>query len=473
MERRKFLKLSGCGLLTMPAMSQATEASGVEPPNILLIITDQQFGDLMSCAMGNEYLHTPNMDSLAENGMRFTRAYSPNPLCVPMRTSMITGHYPHQTGVLTNSPEFNPGKFPLMGSIFKKAGYETAYFGKWHIPISVKNKEIHGFDAFVEKDAQLDPEPAAAFIRKKHDRSYLAVASFLSPHEICEWARKEKLPGGSIGEPPPFDERPPMKTNSEPPQNETDIIAYMRKAFQSWESGGRLMFPVANYTEDDWRRHTWGYYRLIERADAFVGRLLQALRESGREENTVVIFLSDHGDCHGAHRWNQKTVFYDESSRVPFIISQKGATPKGTSDFLVNVGVDIFPTLCDFAGIDVPDCLPGLSMKAAALGRNQLQERDYVVSQNHMVQCAAINGLRLTPHGRMVRSERYKYCLYSEGERRESLVDMEQDHGEMVNQAGNPDFRTILNQHRAFLKEFAEKHKDGKALEMLRYGTDM
>jgi len=129
----------------------------------------------------------------------------------------------------------------------------------------------------------------------------------------------------------------------------------------------------------------------------------------------------------------------------------------------------LIPTLCDFAGIKKPESLPGISMKSPALGQTPDTKRDYVVSQNHMVQCEPVDGRDLKPHGRMVRSKRYKYCLYSEGERRESLVDMEQDPGEMVNQAGNPDFRKSLDQHREYLGTFAKKHKDTKALEMLNH----
>ncbi len=448
-------------------MSKTTES---DRPNILMLMTDQQFADVMSCVMGNTYIHTPHMDSLAENGVRFTRAYSPNPLCVPMRTSMITRLHSHQTRVQTNGDmdTFKADDKLFMGGIFKQAGYETAYFGKWHIPVKPERKDVHGFETFVG-NAHLDPVPAAAFLKQMHNKPFLAVASFNSPHEICEWARKEDLPGGPIGTPPEIDERPPMRANSEPPQNETDIISHMREAFQSWEIGGRLAFPVGDYTEDDWRRHIWGYYRLIERADRFIGVLMNALRESGEEENTVVVFVSDHGDCHGAHRWNQKTVFYEESTRVPLIISQKGATRKSTSDLLVNVGTDIIPTLCAFAGINHPEGLPGLSMKEPALGRMPSWTREYVVSQNHMIQCATVNGKHLTPHGRMVRSDHYKYCLYSEGERRESLVDMKSDPGEMVNQAGNPDFANALKQHREFLYKHAERHRDEKALDMLKY----
>ncbi len=458
------LAIASCFVLTAVA-AEPTEATTAKPsdgPNLLIIMTDQQFADGMSCVMGTKWLRTPNMDRLAENGTRFTRAYSPNPLCVPMRTSMMTGCYPHQTGVQTNGGRLEAEEHHWLGKIFRDAGYETAYFGKWHVSIMRAKKEIHGFETLKEKEGKFDAGPIAAFLKRPHDRPFLAVASFLSPHEICEWARKERIPRGPIGEPPPLDQRPPMKQNFDPPKNETDIMAHVRKSYHA-----ARMFPVGDYTEADWRRHSWGYFRLIERADRFVGEVLDALRASGREENTVVLFLSDHGDCHGAHRWNQKTVFYDESSRVPLMISWKGKTPKGTSDTLVNVGLDVIPTLCDFAGIDLPADLPGKSMKAPAMGKKPVAPREYVVSQNHMRQGTTVDGQKIQPQGRMVRSARYKYCLYSEGQRRESLVDMEKDPGEMVNLAGDPKFGNILLQHRSFLKRHAERHSDQVAIEML------
>lgn len=464
MERRTFLKLSGASVLAITTQARAKESVISSKPNVLIIMTDQQFSDAMSCVIGGKYLHTPHMDALAENGMRFTRAYAPNPLCMPMRTSMFTGHYPHQTGVQTNDgPRLNPDKFDFMGKLFKDADYETAYFGKWHIAFDKKKKNVHGFETFDEKNSRLNPARAVEFLKKTHKRPFLAVASFLGPHEICQWARKEEVPGEQLPDPPPLQERPPLRPNSMPPENETDIITHMRKSYQA-----HRLFPVGDYTEADWRRLIWGYYRLIERVDGYVGAVLTALRESGHERNTVVVFLSDHGDCHGAHRWNQKTVFYDESARVPFIISWKGRTPKGTSRLLLNTGVDVIPTLCDFAGIRVPVGLPGKSLKKTAMGKTPAWRRDYIVCQNHMVQCEPVDGKHLKPHGRMVRSDRYKYCLYSEGVRRESLVDMDKDPGEMVNQASNPDFRAVLIQHRVYLREHAECHDDKKALEMLR-----
>ena len=454
--RRNFLTAVGAttvGLALGTADSFAVSKQD-RKPNILLIMTDQQFADAMSCVIGREHIHTPNMDSLAENGMRFTRAYAPNPLCMPMRASMITGQYPHKTSIQSNSGKIDPAKHIFMGKIFRDAGYETGYFGKWHIAVDGKRKDIHGFDT-TDFGAKQNPAPAATFLKKPHDHPFLAVVSFLGPHEICQWARKEKIPGSPIGDPPPLEERPPLRTNFNPPENETDIMAHMRKSYQA-----HRLFPVGKYTEDDWRRLTWGYYRLIERVDGFIGTVLKALRESGQQENTLIVFLSDHGECHGAHRWNQKTVFYDESSRVPFIITWKGKTPKGTSNILLNTGVDVIPTLCDFAGIKVPSDLPGKSLKKPALGRAPVWKREYVVSQNHMVQCEPVDGKKLTPHGRMVRSDRYKYCVYSEGDRRESLIDMKKDPGEMKNLAGDATHSHTLEQHRQYLTDWCRKYGD-------------
>jgi arylsulfatase A-like enzyme len=239
-------------------------------------------------------------------------------------------------------------------------------------------------------------------------------------------------------------------------------MAFMRKSYHA-----NRRFPVGNYTEYDWRRLAWGYYRLIERADEFVGEITDALSQSGLEKNTVVLFLSDHGDCCGSHRWNQKTVFYDESSRVPFIISWKGMTEKETSDVLLNTGTDILPTLCDLAGIKIPSSLPGKSFKATVLGEGLPWRREFVVSENLMVQGDPVEGGNFQPQGRMVRSAQYKYCIYSEGERRESLVDMKNDPTEMVNLAQDPQHQNVLKRHRSYLKQHAGLHNDGAAVRML------
>jgi arylsulfatase A-like enzyme len=467
LRRREFLKtaalVTSSTLLQSPLLLADSANRAGKRTNILVIITDQQFAGAMSCCIGTDYIYTPNMDALAANGMRFTRAYCANPLCVPSRTAMFTGHYPHETGIQTNTSEkIDPNKFICIGRIFKEAGYDTGFFGKWHMPSRADKSEENGFETYVGAPGRYSGVPCSEFMKKDRKHPFLAIASFLNPHNICEWSRGQKLPGGPIGEPPKPSACPQLKPNMAPPEGETDIISHMRKAYQA-----HRLFPVGNFTNDKWRQYRWAYYRLIEKVDKHVETLLDALNESKQLENTLVVFLSDHGECCGAHHWNQKTVFYDEAARVPFIISQKGTTPQGTCDALVQTGVDLIPTLCDFAGIDTPKGLPGISLKAHALNQSRSEDRPYIVVSNKMVQCEPVNGVLLQPDGRMVRSQKYKYCLYSLGHRRESLVDMQADPGEMVNLATNSRYHTVLLQHREYLRDFARKNGDNVALSML------
>lgn len=472
MKRREFIKTAGAvaaGGLAGAAVRAGHGQGQGQGPNILFVMTDQQFGDAMSCRMGDRWIRTPAMDSLAATGMVFTRAYTANPLCRPVRNAIFTGRYPHTLGCQTNgdTKPLDMSKTPFMGAIFREAGYDTGYCGKTHFNIKSGDTKAHGFEFMRpfgkgKKDPQL-PGDAAQFIRRKRDRPFLLVTSFMNPHNICQWARSEPLPDGPIGDPPPPEECPPLVPNHLPPRGETDIIERMRRSYQRAK-----LFPVSGFDEGKWRQFRWAYYRMIEKVDAQIGQVLAALRDSGQEENTVVIFISDHGDCHGAHKWNQKTVFYDESARVPLIVSWKGRTRPGTTELLAQTGIDLLPTMCDYAGIEPPAGLPGRSLRQIADGRSVSGWRDHVVVSNHMVQGAPLeDGSQPKPHGRMVRSERYKYCVYSEGERRESLVDMIEDPGEMVNLAGSPSHQGVLRDHRNLLAAHAVETDDTIATKMV------
>jgi arylsulfatase A-like enzyme len=451
--RRTFLTSAGAAVLP-----RGLRAAGARP-NLLVIMTDQQFAEAMSCRLGPRYIRTPHMDSLAASGMLFSRTYCANPLCVPSRTSMFTGYYPAQTGYQTNDlPPIDARRFPMMGGLFRAAGYDTGYYGKWHVPFPQGETGVHGFTNTARSKAGNDEgvaKSAAAFLRQRRQAPFLLVASFLNPHNICQWARGEGLPEGPIAPLPPVDQCPPVRPNLEVPRNETDTMILMRRSYQ-----GTPTFPVGNFDEKKWRQYIWAYYRMIEKVDGCVGQVLQALRETGQEERTVVVFTADHGDCQGAHRWNQKTALYEESARVPLIISQKGVTKAGVARRLAHTGVDLVPTLCDYAGIPIPRGLPGLSLKETANGGGDRDPREFVVTSNRMAQGAEINGRVPVPDGRMLRSQRYKYCVYSEGQRRESLVDLEKDPGEMVNLAEDPAHRATLNAHRKMLASWCRQVGD-------------
>lgn len=479
MKRRAFLK-SLCSAVATPLLTEKLFAGAVPPvggqrPNVILIMTDQQFGDAMSCRMGRQYLHTPTMDNLAAGGMVFTRAYSTNPLCMPFRNSLFTGRYPHETGVTKNAcPKggLDPKEFVCMGTYFKNAGYETAYSGKWHLCFEQKDPSVHGFEIMKSRIKDNHDfgvaDGAVQFLACRHDRPFLLVASFLNPHNICEWARRaagreQRLSCGEIGDPPALDQLPPAPTNLAPPRNEPDGMTLIRRAYQV-EDGP---FPVGKFTAEDWRKQRWGYCRMIEKVDAEIGKVLEALRKAGQENNTLIVFTADHGECAGAHGFNQKTVFYEESVRVPLIVAWKGKTSAGTSDKLVNTGIDILPTLFDCASLETPKRLPGRSLWPLALGKSVSEWRDHVVAQNNMSQTGEVDGLRPVMEGRMVRTERYKYCIYSRGNRRESLVDLQTDSGEMNDLAADPKHRDVLLTHRELLARFGKEHNDPLVAELL------
>lgn len=455
-------------------------ASANTRPNILLIITDQQSADVMSCRMGKQYISTPAMDSLAASGMLFTRAYSTNPLCMPLRNSLFTGRYPHETGVTMNAwpkgGSLDP-EFVHMGTYFRNAGYKTAYSGKWHLCFKEKDSSTHGFEILDAKSKPTPPEidnydsrvshAAVKFLNEKHDKPFLLVVSLMNPHNICEWARRaagreQKLSCGEIGTPPSSDQLPPPPTNLEPPTNEPDGMTFIRKAYQVDDG----LFPVSRFTAEDWQRQRWGYYRMVEKVDGEIAKVLDALKNTEADDNTLIVFTSDHGDCTGAHRFNQKTVFYDESVRVPLIVRWKGRTPPGTSDALVNTGIDILPTLFAGARIEQPKQLPGRSVLPLAVGQS-IPWRDYLVSQNHLAQTGEVDGLKPSMEGRMVRTDRYKYCIYNRGIRRESLIDMKNDPGEMNDLAANPKYRDVILKHRGLLAGFGEEHNDALVTELL------
>ncbi|MCM8541281.1 MAG: sulfatase-like hydrolase/transferase [Lentisphaeraceae bacterium] len=437
-------------------------ARAEKKPNILFILTDQHFADAMSHVIGDEHIKTPNLDRLAKSGVRFTKAYACNPLCIPARNSIFTGYYPFETGIQNNSNKQAPKDYmTLMGVHFKKAGYDTGYFGKWHINIKKNDSKKHGFDAMGVLKANgadhLIPKPAIDFMKKKREKPFLLVTSFTSAHDICELCRGDKIPSGDLG-PLPAPELCPPAPFLGHTHDETDTISTMRKSY----TNARL-FPVANFTSDKWRQMRWGYYRLIERTDKHIGKVLKALEESKLNENTLIIFTADHGDCTGAHGFAQKTVFYDESSRIPLFVSFKGKISPATSDALVNVGVDTLPTMMDFAGIPKPEKLQGRSLKTITENPATSNWREYIVVSNHMIQGSTED----KPIGRMLRTARFKYSIYDLGKHRESLIDMKEDPLEMKNLARNPEYKTVLEKHRGLLKEYAEKSGDNEAKELL------
>ncbi len=467
MNRRNFIKAAGVVAgsaattgLARDVRPQRSAPQAASRPNILVITTDQQSADALSCRMGSTFLTTPAMDSLAAQGIFFSQTYAANPLCIPARTAMLTGQCPHVTGLQTNDNAASlDGKFQTFGTLLRSAGYDTAYFGKWHVPFTRNTPDAHGFDVLGANrndgvDAEI-PGLAEAFIKRPRAKPFLVVTSFVNPHNICEWARGEALKNGPIGDPPAPDLCPPAVRNLADMKDAPDIIPLIRQSYQS-----NRLFPVGGFDEQKWRQYRWAYFRMIEMVDAHIGKVLQALRDAGQDRNTLIVFTSDHGDCQGAHGWNQKTVLFDESVRVPLIVRPPGADRASVSDLLVNIGIDLLPTLCAYAGVEAPAGLPGMNLQQAVRGDVARDARPYIVVENKMVQGDPVGGQKPEPAGRLVRTRRFTYCAYDLGARRESLVDMEVDPGELVNLAGNPSHQQVLQEHRRHLAEWCRTTGD-------------
>ena len=186
---------------------------------------------------------------------------------------------------------------------------------------------------------------------------------------------------------------------------------------------------------------------------------MAALEEAGHGENTLVIFTSDHGDGMGAHRWNQKWVLYDESTRIPLIVRPPaGCRPRVDDEHLISNGLDLFPTICDYAGVPPPSELRGRSLRPLINTEDNYDGvgwRDHVVAETSF---SPDTGSAL--QARMVRTKRYKYCLYGSLKNREQLFDMYQDPGEMVNLAVEARYAEELARHRGLLKAWIEETGD-------------
>jgi arylsulfatase A-like enzyme len=434
-------------------------------PNILVITTDQQSAFAMGCA-GNPHVKTPAMDALAERGVRFEKAYASNPICVPSRTSYMTGTMSHENGVDYNGDHvpFAHERFPILAGIFREAGYDTGHFGKWHIPHDIRDTDWSGFNTCAAvRDNAVDHEivrPCLDFITTKRETPFLAFASFVNPHDICEMARiltvlPDQLKNGDIPKIPEVDMLPPLPENWTRPEDEPEAVLNhytlesTRGIYPSREWGG---------VEDPrWRQYLWAYYRLVELVDRRIGELLDGLGAAGLAENTLILFTSDHGDGMTRHRWTQKTLFYDEVARVPFILSWPGITSPGAinTDHLLNLGTDLFPTLLDVAGMEKPTRLKGLSAFPAASGQRNSPGHGFIVSENNLQPKWETRG---DVSGRMIRTQRFKYVRYSAGANREQLFDMEADPLEMRNLVKDPKFADVLNEHRRMARESGPAH---------------
>lgn len=427
------------------AGSRKDRTAGRDRPNIIYIMTDQQWAGAMSCA-GNTDLKTPNMDRLASRGIRFTDAYCSFPLSGPSRAAMFTGYMPGESGVIENEmPLPDSLASNTLGNIMSEGGYDCAYAGKWHVnTISLPGETAFGFRNIKDNGDIGLAEACTEYLRtRQDDRPFFLVASFINPHNICEFARGQDTPHADVR---------PAAVGDCPNLPENFAVAPYDASVLQFEKGlSYSLYPTVSFCPDDWRQYRNAYFRLVEAVDAEIGKIIDEIDRQDLWKNTVIIFTSDHGDGTGAHRWNQKTALYEEVVNVPMIVCLPGGRNAGmVTDALVSNGADLMPSICDWAGIAVPEGRKGNSFRDEAEDPESAGE-EYIVTETNFNQTSGTLGW-------MVRSRHYKYVLYDKGKYREQLFDMDNDRGEMRNLAVESAYGNVLKEHRAMLREWMDSH---------------
>lgn len=370
---------------------------------------------------------------------------------------MLTGRMPHEIGIAGNAPssrsfEDEPGaRTDSLGHVLRDAGYTTAYAGKWHATQASAPPDA-GFDVIRPfGDAGL-AEACAAWLgeRNGEKQPFFLCASFDDPHTICEFARGQPMPYGDVSA---VDVRqaPPLPANFQPAPFEAEAVRFEKHAAQN-------VYGTREYTPQDWRTYRHAYRQLVERADAYLGRMLDTLDRSGLTESTLIMFTSDHGDGDAAHQWNQKTALFEECTRVPLIVAGPGVTP-GRRTGLASASLDLLPTVAAAARAVVPDGLSGRMLDLAS----DAEDADRTV----VVETLFERPRPPLTHGRALYAGRYKYTVYSWGRHREQLHDLSTDPGEQRNLAVESRFDDILEQMRHRLLAWCRDSDDRTFLKRL------
>lgn len=389
-------------------------------------------------------LALPNRDRLRDHAIEYTHHFVANPVCSTSRAVLLSGLHSPDNGVVENVDSSKSGPpldvaIPTLGSVFQAAGYETGYFGKWHLgpPRDVAG---HGFDAvYVPEDQDNgllfdDPtsQHAAAWIsRRDGSRPWLAVVSVINPHDIPFRNRYNDvaIPDYGIDLPPNFDDDPTD------PSRPDELRAY-----------ASLAARITPKSPDGWREYLNRYCWLIEYTDRWLGRVIDAVDETGQREDTVFVYTSDHGEMGGAHGLVQKRFMYEEALRVPFLISGPRITSEPVTTHSLSSNIDVVPTLAALAGIDWPRSLPGINLAELVAGRPATQ-RDAVVA------CSNFPPVRVpeavTDMTRMIRTRDSKLVVYPSGGI--ELFDLVNDPWEMRNVASDAKHGDLMNELRGTL----------------------
>ena len=460
----------------------ASVLTASERPNIVFIFTDDHAYQAIS-AYGSMINHTPHLDRIAREGMRFDRALVTNSICAPSRAVILTGKYSHLNGVLDNRLRFD-GSQPTFPKLLQAAGYQTAIFGKWHLKTAPT-----GFDAwevlpgqgdYYNPDMRVGPDDT----RRRHEGYVTDIITDLS----LEWLKQRRDPGKPfvlmtqhkaphrnwmpspehltlydgqhVWEPPTlFDDYSgraspaaanrmeigrhmvsahDLKINPPPdtPEDDPVLRQWMRSYGRlnpaqkaAWDAVYRPKneaFRKANLQGKDlirwkYQRYIKDYLRCIASVDDSIGRILRYLDETGLSENTVVVYSSDQGFYLGEHGWFDKRWMYRESLRTPLLVRWPGVVKPGSTSRALVSNLDYPETFLEIAGVDVPPDMQGRSLVPLLEGKAPRNWRESFYY--HYYESQVAHGV---PAHERVRTERYKLIRFYESDEWE-LFDLERD----------------------------------------------
>jgi arylsulfatase A-like enzyme len=435
--------------LTAKAQSSGSAAQ-TRKPNIILYLADQFRWDFVGANRLNNSTNTPNLDAMAERGTLFTHAVTNQPVCSPSRSVMLTGRYATETGVWHNSLPIDPS-LPTLAGELRKAGYTANLLGKWHLapasegPGFTKPEYRAGFldlweganefeftthpyegtiydrdgKAITFKDefrVDFVTDRAEKFLRQPHDKPFLLFVSQLEPHFQND-AKRFIAPKG------------------------------VAERFQdSFVPHDLRPFP------GNWQSQLPDYYGCCESIDKSVGRIRTILEEEHLADNTIFVFISDHG-CHFMTRNQEyKRSTHNSSLRVPLLIDGPGFESARQIQELVGI-VDIAPTLLDAAGVPVPESMKGRS--AMPLLRDAKAREAWANSE--LIQISE------SMTGRAIRTRDWTYCIAdpsgststsaSTNYHEYQMYDQRNDPHELVNVAGRKEYRETADELREELKK--------------------